>query len=388
MPRYCRCVVKRALVFSSVLLVSTAACTSGSGGTTEPVPTATEPATTATTIAPPEPTTTATLAPPEATGPATTVPQPTTTAAPAPTTTLAFPPADPPLDGPASIREAIDSGTLMNVAHAGGDQDAPHSTMFAFREATKAGANAIELDVQLTADGVLIVQHDDTVDKTSNETGSVIDRTLAEMQALDNAYWFSPECWPCQDRPTEEYIYRGVRTGDTPPPDGYSPEDFRVLTFREVAEAFPELVLNIEIKGSFPAAIPVAEQLAVEIVELGRADSVIVVSFNDQLTAAFRELAPDVAVSPGLGMLIDWFFNGTPLDPAFEVLQLPIAQGDLEVLTAETVQRVHEEGRIVWAWADDAQAQENEATYRTLLDVGVDGIIAGRPADMAAAIDT
>ena len=273
----------------------------------------------------------------------------------------------------------------MNVAHAGGDQDAPHSTMFAFREAVAAGANALELDVQLTADGVLIVQHDDTVDKTTNETGPVIDRTLAEMQALDNGYWFSPQCWPCQDRPLDEYIYRGVRTGETPPPAGYSPDDFRVPTFREVADAFPGLILDVEIKGGFPDAIPVAEQLAAEISELGRTDSVVVVSFDDAVVAAFRDIAPEVAVSPGVGVLTDWFLNGTPLDAAFEVLQLPIAQGDIDVVTSETVQRIHDEGRIVWAWADDARAQENEATYRTLLAAGVDGIITGRPGDMTAA---
>ena len=50
----------------------------------------------------------------------------------------------------------------------------------------------LELDVQLSADGVLVVQHDETVDKTTEATGPVVGQTLAELRALDNAYWFSP----------------------------------------------------------------------------------------------------------------------------------------------------------------------------------------------------
>lgn len=380
----------RAFVITSSLLLITAACGSGSEPATPPAESAL--ATDDATVVPSEPAVTTTAAATPATDPTTTLAQPTTAAAPDTTTTsttttsTTTAPTPPLVIAPSTIQEAIDSGVAMNLAHAGGDQAAPHSTMFAFREAVAAGANALELDVLLTADGVLIVQHDDTVNKTTNETGPVADRTLSEMQALDNAYWFSPECWPCQARPIDEYIYRGVRTGETEPPDGYTADDFRILTFRELAEAFPDLILDVEIKGAFPDAVPVAEQLAAEIVELDRTDSVIVVSFDDQLVAAFQQLAPDVAVSPGLGTLTDWFLNGTPLDPSFQILQLPIAQADIEVITAETVQRIHDEGRIVWAWADDARSQENEATYRTLLDAGVDGIITGRPAAMTAVL--
>ena len=242
------------------------------------------------------------------------------------------------------------------------------------------------MDVQLTGDGVLIVQHDDTVNKTTNTTDAVLDLTLDEIQALDNAYWFSPQCWPCQDRPVEEYVYRGIRTGDVPPPDGYSPDDFRVETFRSIAEAFPDLVLDIEIKGSFPDAIPVVEQLAAEIDELGLTERVVVVSFDDQLLDAFHELAPDVALSPGLTRLTEWFLNGVEIEPYFTIFQVPPFQGDIEVVNAETVQRVHDEGRVVWVWPDDAATQENVDFYATLIAYGVDGIITGRPAEMPDAV--
>ena len=258
--------------------------------------------------------------------------------------------------------------------------------MFAFREGLAAGADALEMDVQLTGDGVLIVHHDPTVDKTANATGPVDALTLDEIQALDNAYWFSPQCWPCQDRPVEEYIYRGMRTGEVPPPDGYSPDDFRVETFQSIAEAFPDVVLDVEIKGSFPDAIPVVEQLAAEIEELGLTERVVVVSFDDGLLDAFHELAPDVALSPGLTRLTEWFLNGAELEPRFTVLQVPPFQGDIEIVNAETVQRVHDEGRVVWVWPDDASTQENANFYAVLIGYGVDGIITGRPGEMVAAL--
>ena len=333
-------------------------------------------------------------APSSATSAPTTAPptSPPPTSPPSTTRATTMTPSTPPTSEPApaavapTIRDLIDDGVVMNLAHAGGDQAAPHSTPFAFAEAFTAGANALELDVQLTADGVLVVQHDDTVDKTTEATGPVADLTYDELRALDNAYWFSPECWPCHDRPVEEYVYRGVRTGEVAPPPGYTADDFVVPTFREIATRFPELPLDIEIKGSFPDAIPAAEQLAHELTELDREASVVVVSFDDQIVDVFHELAPDVAVSPGLGRLTEWFLDGTALAPHFEVLQLPPFQSGIEVITAEVVQRIHDEGRVVWVWPDDPSTQENEAFYRTLLADGVDGVIAGRPAEMSAAL--
>lgn len=325
---------------------------------------------------------------PAATEPQATEPESTSPPATEPATTEAPSTSSAPARaiGPATVDALVALATPINLSHAGGDQAAPHSTMFAFREGVLAGADALEMDVQLTADGVLIVQHDDTVDKTTNATGPVAGFTLEEIQALDNAHWFSPECWPCQDRPVQEYIYRGIRAGDIEPPEGYSRDDFRVVTFREVAEAFPNLVLDVEIKGSFPDAVPAAEQLAAEIAELGLVDRTIVVSFDDDVIDVFHEISPDVAVSPGLTRLTEWFLNDAEIEPYFEVFQVPPFQGDIQVVDAETVQRVHDEGRELWVWPDDASRQENAEFYGLLIDYDVDGIITGRPAAMVEAL--
>ena len=280
------------------------------------------------------------------------------------------------------------------IAHAGGDQHYPHSTMYAYWRSVLAGADVLELDVQLTADGVLIVQHDDTVDRTTEATGPVADLRLAEIQALDNAHWFVPGLWGDRTRPADEYIFRGVRGGSVEPPPGFSAEDFRVATFREVAERFSSHVLDVEIKlqrgpdgeADPRSGIAAAQVLAAEIAELGREDSVIVACFNDEVLAAFHRLAPDVATSPGTDELLAWWLVGEALSPRYRVLQVPFTYGGVEVVQPDLVERVHSEGRHVWVWLSGTDVFETREFYAELLRRGVDGVIAGRPATAVAAL--
>lgn len=280
------------------------------------------------------------------------------------------------------------------IAHAGGDQDYPHSTIYAYTQSALAGADIFELDVQLTADGVLVVQHDDTVDRTTEATGPVAGLTLDEIQALDNAHWFVAGRWGDQTLPASDYVFRGVRTGAVEPPESFGPDDFRVATFREVAERFPHHVLDVEIKlqrnadgEEDPATgIAAAEVLAVEIAELGREDSVIVACFNDEVLEAFSRLAPSVATTPGEATLVGWFLEGQALDPEQRVIQLPFTYAGIDVVTADTVDRVHREGLEVWVWLSGTDVVETREFYSSLLALGVDGIIAGRPAEAAAAL--
>lgn len=78
------------------------------------------------------------------------------------------------------------------IAHRGASGYAPENTRAAFDLAIEMGADAIETDVQVTRDGVLVLIHDDRVDRTTNGTGPVADYTLAELQDLDAGGWFDP----------------------------------------------------------------------------------------------------------------------------------------------------------------------------------------------------
>ena len=365
---------------------TTAVATTSSAAPTTSAATTTAPA--ATTMAPPTTSPATTTGPAATTAPTTTAPPTTTTAPPTTTTTVL------PRPEASTVGDLIALDRPLVIAHAGGDQDYPHSTIYAYAQSAAAGADILELDVQLTADGVLIVQHDDTVDRTTEVSGPVAELTLVEIQALDNAHWFVAGLWGDQTRPASEYSFRGVRTGAVEPPPGFEADDFRVATFREVAERFPHHVLDVEIKLQRGAdgeedpltGIAAAEVLAAEIAELDREDSVIVAGFSDDVLAAFSRLAPSVATTPGEAALLGWFLAGESLDPRHAVVQVPFTYAGIEVVTPDTVDRVHSEGLEVWVWLSGTSAVETREFYSSLLALGVDGVIAGRPAEARAAL--
>lgn len=332
------------------------------------------------TTAPPSTTTTAT----------TTTSVAASTTEPAATTTTS----EAPRPAASTLDQLLRLDRPLVIAHAGGDQDYPHSTIYAYAQAAADGADILELDVQLTADGSLIVQHDDTVDRTTGATGRVAELTLAQIKALDNAYWFLPGRWGDQAQPDDQYVFRGVRTGAVEPPEGFGPDDFAVATFSEVAQRFPDHVLDVEIKiQAAPdgepdpgTGIAAAQVLAAEIKELGREQSVIVSSFDDATLAAMNELAPSVATSPGLEAMLAWFLSGTLLDSRYQILQVPLTFEGVEVVTPELIERIHDEGRRVWVWLSGTDVVETREFYADLLARGVDGLIAGRPAEAVAAV--
>lgn len=273
----------------------------------------------------------------------------------------------------------------LNIAHAGGDLESPHETMYAYEEAVAAGTDVLEMDLRLSADGELMVVHDDTVDRTTGATGLVRDRTAAELQALDNAYWFVPDCWSCHDRPASDYAFRGVRTGAVAPPAGHTADDFAIPTFQQVLDRFPDRLLDVEIKDG-PDGMAAAERLAAVLNGSARGTRVVVVSFDDAILAHFRALAPDVATSPGLGETTDWFLGTRGELPGQAAVQVPPVFSGLDIVTQQMVDDAHASRLAVWVWFngnDDDVASE----WNRLLDLGVDGLITGKPRQLQAVLD-
>jgi len=83
--------------------------------------------------------------------------------------------------------------SIVGIAHRGLSAEAPENTLAAFRAAVKKGFKHIEVDVQKTADGIFVLLHDDTVDRTSNGSGNVSEMTYAQLNALDFGAWFGAE---------------------------------------------------------------------------------------------------------------------------------------------------------------------------------------------------
>ena len=77
------------------------------------------------------------------------------------------------------------------IAHQGGDGLWPSNTLFAFEHAADIGVDVLEMDIHMTKDGVLVVSHDETVDRLTDGTGLIKEMTLSEVQALDAAYDWS-----------------------------------------------------------------------------------------------------------------------------------------------------------------------------------------------------
>ncbi len=264
------------------------------------------------------------------------------------------------------------------LAHAGGDDVHPHDTPYGFDRSAAAGVDALDMDVQLSSDGVLVVQHDDTVDRTTEGSGAVGSMTYDELHALDAAYWFTEDC-TCKDRPDEEYVLRGVRTGEVAPPDGAEPDDFAITSFERIALDHPDHVLNIEIKGQAPEAIPAAEELARLVREHDMTDRVVVTSFDDAVAEAFAAAAPGAAITPGLGATSAYVLQGTLPPAGRTILQVPPDYEGIEVVNAAMLEKAHADGLVVWVWPNDARWETAEG-YTQLLDMGTDGLNAADPA--------
>ena len=261
---------------------------------------------------------------------------------------------------------------VLSYAHQGGAWEAPSSTLFAVRRALELGASGIELDVHATADRHLVVCHDATVDRTTNGHGPISSLTLAEVRALDNAYWFAPGADVTPGLDAAAYPYRGRAPSDP---------DFAVATLEEVLdllEAHPAVALNLDIKQTAPAVEPYEELLAQLLRTRDLGDRVIVASFLDAATEAFSPLAPDVATSAGTlatATFIRALRQGEEIPAMRHVaLQVPVSRGSVEIVNEQFVTAAHDTALAVHVWTVN-----DEATMAWLLELGVDGIITDLP---------
>lgn len=264
---------------------------------------------------------------------------------------------------------------VLNYAHQGGAREGPSSTLFALRQAVAVGADALELDVHATADGELVVCHDATVDRTTAAHGAIADLTLAELLALDNAYWWVPGEVVAPGRPDADYPYRGRAPAEA---------IFGVAPLRLVLEEFGGVFLNLDIKQTAPDVAPYEAPLAALLREFGRRDDVIVASFLDHATEAFSAAAPEIATSFGTAATaLFWqaVHNGED-PPAFRpgqvALQVPTEFQGITVVDESFVAAAHRCGLAVHVWTID-EADE----MRRLVDLGVDGIMTDRPSVLA-----
>ena len=163
-----------------------------------------------------------------------------------------------------SLRQAFESGETLIFGHRGASADAPMNTLAAFELARQDGADGIELDVHASRDGNLVVIHDDTVDATTDGSGFVHQKTLAELKALDAGSAF-----------------------------GAAFQGERIPTLDEVfAEFGADLLINVEIKATLRRAPYIDRMIADQVRKHGLRDRVILSSFDPTTLRRAKEMMP------------------------------------------------------------------------------------------------
>lgn len=283
-------------------------------------------------------------------------------------------------------RWRVIDGDPLNYAHRGGVIDFPENTLYAYAEVAKAGADVLEMDVYQTADNELVILHDLDVDRTTNGTGNVVDLTLAELRALDAAYWFVPGEGTPHDRPAEDYVFRGIATGDKPPPPGYRAKDFQIPTLEEALQRFPDSLINVELKPDLDGSGDYERQMADLLQRYGRFTDVIAASFVDEAAVNFKAVAPCVHTSVPLNqgsvlVLSSAGDNPMPEVPEHVAFQVPpdtnqISQVDffLEIVTPDFVADAHAVNLAVQVWTINTCEE-----MLRMMDLGVDAIMTDRP---------
>lgn len=199
--------------------------------------------------------------------------------------------------------------TFLTIGHRGVMGVEPENTLRSFVRAQEAGMDAVELDLHLSKDGALVVMHDAEVDRTTDGSGAIADRTLAELRELD------------------------AGKGE------------RVPVFEEVLDAVHS-PLQAEIKD-----VAAARALAEVMHRRGLAERVEVSSFHDEAVAEIASLVPGVRT-----VLIASRWEADVVDRATAVGAASLAL-NIRRLTLEVVERAHAEGLRVIGWVVNTQDQ-------------------------------
>lgn len=218
-------------------------------------------------------------------------------------------------------------------AHRGGIMLGPENTLPTFDAGMKAGADGLELDVRLSADEVVVVHHDKTLERTTRGAGPVRARTAAELSGLG------------------------------------------VPTLREVLQRYPGTRLIIEMKEDEAA---LGDAVAREVAEAGAVHRVCAAGFGAAAVSTVRRRLPEMATSAHqeeVRRALHRTWLCWPLGTcAWQGYQVPERSGWLRVVSPRFVKYAHLAGLKVQVWTVD-----EEADMRRLLDWGVDALISNRP---------
>lgn len=246
------------------------------------------------------------------------------------------------------------------LAHQGASGHAPSNTMKAFALGLEQGADIIELDVHMTRDGVVVVSHDDTIDRMTNGTGAIKDMSLNELRQYDFGHQFTPD-----GGQTYPYRLKGVT----------------IPTLEEVFQRFTGVRANIEIKQDEP---PMEEMVWDLVRKYQMEDKVLINAFSSAPGQRWATLSNGrTAMGANRNDMyqfaayylpyLDWLYR-----PQVDAFQLPTSQKlgpvRIQLDTPRLINRAHALGIKVHYWTIN-----DEETMRRLIGAGADGIITDYP---------
>lgn len=252
---------------------------------------------------------------------------------------------------PGAPSPAAQGRVIMISAHRGGAALAPENTLASFSNGIALGADFIEMDVHLTKDGVPVVIHDATIDRTTDGSGRVADLTLAQLQSYNAAAKFAGAA--------EKQV---------------------VPTLAQVIDlAKPTNVqLEIEIKATVDnQRYPRIEQKVIDdIAARGMRDRVRIMAFEFDTLQRVRAIDPKIKTTALF--TYDYFRSHDINQPAAVIDDVAgFADGigvNSALLTSQLVQQAHNRKMSVGVWTVDSEAEMNK-----FINMGVDSITSNRP---------
>ncbi|MDD3336031.1 MAG: glycerophosphodiester phosphodiesterase [Eubacteriales bacterium] len=229
----------------------------------------------------------------------------------------------------------------MIFAHRGFSGQYPENTMLAFQKAIELGAHGIETDVQLSKDGIPVLIHDETLNRTTNGSGYVRDFTLKELQQLD-ARWKFGNSVPLQTIPTlEEYL------------EYMSTKNF---------------ITNIEMKTSVYDYPGLVEKVVPMVEKFGLTDRIRYSSFNHYTMLQVKKACPKAQC----GLLLDCWIVG--IGEYGKRLGMQTINGNVSYFSKEIISEIQQAGMQAFVWTANEPDQ-----IRSLLRDGVDVLIGNYP---------
>lgn len=238
--------------------------------------------------------------------------------------------------GKANFRLALFQNPTV-MAHRGLSADAPENTLYAFSDAISVGADFIELDVQQTRDGVLVVMHDSNLKRTTGVNKDIWDADYADIQNLDAGSWFDP-------------AYANAR----------------IPTLEETLQFVDKRAkLNIEIKPTKHGSDTLEQDVAELITRYQYTDACYVTSFSYGSLKKVKKANPEIRTGYLMSVAYGQFYSLKYAD-AFSLNKV--------FVTSQVVNAAHQQGKQIFAWTVNSMSE-----VRSLCNLHVDSIITDDP---------